>query len=68
MALKAEDKKEQEILLSCIEKNQKTVSHNVEVHLENDGVNWKIQMSEEIVEAVFGDIQEAVTGFPVAAS
>lgn len=60
--------KEQEILLSCIEKNQKTVSHNVEVHLENDGVNWKIQMSEEIVEAVFGDIQEAVTGFPVAAS
>ena len=31
--------KEQEILLSCIEKNQKTVSHNVEVHLENDGVS-----------------------------
>ena len=61
-------KKEQEILLSCIEKNQKTASHTVEIHLENDGVNWKIQMSEEIAKAIFGNIQEAVTEFPVAAS
>ena len=50
--------KEQEMLLSCIENNQNTVSHDVEIHLINDGVNWKIQMNEEIAEAVFGNIQE----------
>lgn len=50
--------KEQEMLLSCIENNHNTVSHDVEIHLVNDGVNWKIQMNEEIAEAVFRNVQE----------
>lgn len=50
--------KEQEILLSCIEENQNTVSHDVEIHLLNDGVNWKIQMNNDIIKAVFGNVQE----------
>ena len=50
--------KEQEMLLYCIENNQNTVSHDVEIHLINDGVNWKIQMNEEIAEAIFGNVQE----------
>lgn len=61
-------KKEQEMLLFCIEENQKTVSHDIDIHLINDGINWKIQMNEELTQAIFGDVKEAVTGFPVSAS
>ena len=50
--------KEQEMLLSCIENNHNTISHDVEIHLINDGVNWKIQMNEKISEAIFGNVQE----------
>lgn len=60
--------KEQEMLLFCIQENEKTVSHDIDIHLINDGVNWKIQMNEEIIQAIFGDVKEAVTGFPVTAS
>lgn len=52
--------KEREMLLSCIEQNQATISHDINIQLINDGVNWKIQMNEELSKAVFGDIQAAV--------
>ena len=50
--------KEQELLLFCIENNHNTVSHDVEIPLINDGVNWKIEMNEEIAEAIFGNVQK----------
>lgn len=57
--------KEQELLLSCIKKNEASTTHDVDIHLLNDGVNWKIQMNEEIAQAVFGDVQntmESISG------
>lgn len=52
--------KEREILISCIEKNKKTSSQKLEIHLVNDGVNWKIQMDDEISNALFGDAKNAI--------
>lgn len=52
--------KEREILISCIEKNKKTFSQKLDIHLVNDGVNWKIQMDSEISNAIFGDAKNAV--------
>ena len=40
--------KEYELLLSCMEQNKAVVSHDVEIPLVNDGVNWKIQMTPEV--------------------
>lgn len=52
--------KEYELLLSCMEQNKAVVSHDVEIPLVNDGVNWKIQMTPEVSQAVFGDVQNAL--------
>lgn len=52
--------KEREILISCIEKNKKTSSQKLDIHLVNDGVNWKIQMDDEISNALFGDAKNAI--------
>lgn len=49
--------KEQEFLISSIEKNKKTTSQEADIHLSNDGINWKIQMDSEISNALFGDIK-----------
>ncbi len=53
--------KEQELLLSCIRNNQKTVTKEVSIELENDGVNWKIQMDTALATAVLGDITAAIS-------
>lgn len=53
--------KEKELLLTCISENTATVSHEVDIPLKNDGTNWKIQMNPEITQAVFGDIEEALS-------
>lgn len=53
--------KEQELLLSCIENNQATVTQTLDIHLVNDGVSWKIQMDSDVMQAVFGNIKEAVS-------
>ena len=45
--------KEYELLLSCMEQNKAVVSHDVEIPLVNDGVNWKIQMTPEVSQAGF---------------
>lgn len=52
--------KEREILISCIKKNKKTSSQKLDIHLVNDGVNWKIQMDDEISNALFGDAKNAI--------
>lgn len=52
--------KERELLISCIENNEDTVSKDIVIRLFNDGVNWKIQMDPDIAEAVFGDIPSAI--------
>lgn len=52
--------KELEILISCIEKNKKTASQKLDIHLVNDGINWKIQMDEKISNAIFGDAKNAI--------
>ena len=43
-----------------MEQNKAVVSHDVEIPLVNDGVNWKIQMTPEVSQAVFGDVQNAL--------
>lgn len=48
--------KERELLISCIEENEDTLSQDIDIRLFNDGVNWKIQMDSDIAGAVFGDI------------
>ena len=52
--------KERELLISCIEENEDTVSDDIVIRLFNDGINWKIQMDSNIAEAVFGDIPSAI--------
>lgn len=52
--------KERALLLSCIENNKDTVSKDINIHLYNDGINWKIQMDSDIAGAVFGDIPSAI--------
>lgn len=52
--------KERSLLLSSIEANQATVSKDIDIHLYNDGINWKIQMDSNIAGAVFGDIPSAI--------
>lgn len=61
--------KEYKLLRSCIEKNKAVVSHDVEIPLINDGINWKIQMTPEISQAVFGDVEDTlnvISGSPVS--
>lgn len=53
--------KEQKLLLSCIKKNKKSISHDVDIHLLNDGVNWKIQMNDELAQAMFGDMKNTLS-------
>ena len=52
--------KERELLLAAIENSTDTTTRKIKIHLENDGVNWKIHMDSEIAQAVFGDIQTAM--------
>lgn len=52
--------KERELLLAAIENSTDTTTRKIKIHLENDGVNWKIQMDSAIAQAVFGDIQTAM--------
>ena len=52
--------KEKELFLSCIQKNEKTSSHEISIPLTNDGFSWKIQMDSEISDAIFGDISSLI--------
>ena len=52
--------KEHELLLSAVEKNKAFLSRDVKIPLINDGVNWKIQMTPELSQAIFGDMQDTL--------
>lgn len=52
--------KEHELLLSAVEKNEAVLSRDVKIPLINDGVNWKIQMTPELSQAIFGDMQDTL--------
>lgn len=52
--------KEQQLLLTSIEANEESTSETLDIHLFNDGINWKIQMDSEIAHAVFGNVKEAM--------
>lgn len=56
----ARHEKIQEMMLSCIKENEISTSNDIDIHLINDGINWKIQMNSEIASAIFGDIQDAM--------
>lgn len=57
--------KERKLLLETIQNNKAAISHEVEIPLENDGVNWKIQMNDQLSQAVFGDVQDAISSISV---
>ncbi|MGN0400325.1 MAG: hypothetical protein ACI4EO_09430 [Blautia sp.] len=52
--------KEREALLESIKNNESTTSKEVKITLINDGTNWKMQMNNEVAEAILGGINDAV--------
>ncbi|NCB92529.1 MAG: DUF1294 domain-containing protein [Clostridia bacterium] len=52
--------KANDLLIESITDNTATITTPVTIHLENDGSNWKLEMSDEMSEALLGNISEAV--------
>lgn len=52
--------KANELLVSCISENTASTTTPVTIHLSNDGANWKLEMNDEVSEALLGNISEAI--------
>lgn len=52
--------KANQMLLDCIDANDSATSSTVTLTLENDGTNWKLKSDDVFVEAILGNIKEAV--------
>lgn len=52
--------KANKILISCISENTSSTTTPVTLRLFNDGTNWKLEMNDEIGEALLGNINEAI--------
>lgn len=52
--------KANQILLECINSNTSSAASETTLNLVNDGTNWKFQMDNAFVEAILGNIDEAV--------
>ncbi|MGI6006967.1 MAG: hypothetical protein ACOX8E_05680 [Ruminococcus sp.] len=52
--------KANQILLDCIDNNTSSSTTSVTLTLENDGTNWKLQTDDVFVEAILGNVREAV--------
>ena len=52
--------KANELLVESITVNTSTVTTPVTMHLRNDGASWRLEMNDEMSEALLGKINEAV--------
>lgn len=52
--------KANELLVESISENTASVTTPVTIHLQNDGVNWRLELNDEMTEALLGNISEAV--------
>lgn len=52
--------KANELLVASITENTSSVTTPVTIHLRNDGAGWKLEMNDEVGEALLGNISEAV--------
>lgn len=52
--------KANELLVESISENTSSVTTAVTIHLRNDGVNWVLELNDEMTEALLGNISEAV--------
>lgn len=53
--------KANELLVESITVNTSTVTTPVTIHLRNDGASWRLEMNDEMSEALLGKINEAVS-------
>lgn len=54
--------KANQMLLDCIDNNTSSAVSTVTLTLKNDGTNWKLETDDVFVEAILGNIKEAVAG------
>lgn len=52
--------KANKLLVSCISENTATTVSSFTIQLNNDGANWKLEMNDEITQALLGNINEAI--------
>jgi uncharacterized membrane protein YsdA (DUF1294 family) len=52
--------KSNDILVSCITNNTASITTPVTIQMSKDGANWKLEMSDEMSEALLGNISEAI--------
>lgn len=52
--------KERKLLLDSIEQNQDSTTSEINISLINDGMSWKMQMNEEIAQAILGGVDSAL--------
>lgn len=52
--------KANKMLVSCINENTATAVSSFTLQLKNDGANWKLEMNDEITQALLGNINEAI--------
>lgn len=53
--------KANELLVDAITENTSSITTPVTIHLRNDGASWRLEMNDEMSEALLGKIGEAVT-------
>ena len=52
--------KANDLLVKSITENTSSVTSSVTIHLRNDGASWRLEMNDEMGEALLGKISEAV--------
>ena len=52
--------KERQLLLESIEQNQDSTTRDVDISLINDGTSWKMQMDENVAQAILGGVDSAL--------
>lgn len=52
--------KANEFLVACISENTASAATHITINLTNDGANWKLEMNDEMSDALLGNISEAV--------
>ena len=55
--------KELEFLLKSIEENDCSSTNIVEIELLNDGTNWKMQMTNAVIQSIIGDVDTSLSEF-----
>lgn len=52
--------KERQLLLESIENNNASTTRDVDIALVNDGTSWKMQMDENVAQAILGGVDSAL--------